>query len=129
MEREPIEPALAAEKLGHLAERSERWQKWSHARRPKTLRDVLAQVISKRGYGANQANEQLAEAWAEAAGDLLAARSRAVRVQRGRLEVIVASSTVMQQLSFEKQRIVSALNRLLPEARINDLRARVGAID
>lgn len=124
-----MDPSLAAERIGDLAERSERWQKWSRARRPKTLRDVLAQVVTKRGYGANQASEQLAEAWATAAGDLLAARSRAIRVNRGRLEVTVASSTVMQQLAFEKQRIVTELNRLLPEARISDLRAKVGRIE
>lgn len=125
----PIEAGLTGEKLGDLGRRSERWRRWAAARRPKSIKDVVAQVIAKRGYGGRRGGEQLVQAWAQAAGPTLAGRSRAVRVNRGRLEVTVASSTVMQELTFEKRRIVERLCRLLPGAGISDLKARVGDID
>jgi len=100
----------------------------SYARRPKKIADVVAQLIAKRGYGRHEATDQLAAAWSAAAGDALAAASRAGRIRRGQLEVLVANSTVMQEFSFQKQRILTELGRLLPDAKIRDLRFRVGAI-
>jgi predicted nucleic acid-binding Zn ribbon protein len=98
------------------------------ARRPKKIGDVLAQLITLRGYGRFQANAELAAAWEAAAGESLARCSRAGLVRRGRLEVIVSNSTTMQELSFQKQQILAELIRHLPDARIRDLRFRVGTI-
>lgn len=55
--------------------------------------------------------------------------ARAGQVRRGVLEVLVANSTVMQELSFEKTRLVARLAELVPEEKIRDLKFRVGTID
>ena len=55
--------------------------------------------------------------------------TRLGRVRRGRLEVVVASSTCSQELIFQKGAILESLRESLPEANIRDLRLTVGAVD
>jgi hypothetical protein len=59
----------------------------------------------------------------------LAKHTRAGGMRRGVLEVIVRSSAVLQELSFEKRRLVARLAQLLPLRRIRDVRFRVGEIE
>jgi predicted nucleic acid-binding Zn ribbon protein len=119
----------ARDDISDFENRREREQRRFHARRPKKIGDVMARLITLRGYGRLQANADLAAAWAAAAGDPLARASRAGQIRRGKLEVTVSNSTSMQELSFQKQRILAELTRRLPDARIRDVRFRVGAID
>ena len=112
-----------------FAARRDKEQRRHHARKPKTIRDVMAQLITLRGYGRFQADAALAEAWAAAAGVALARFSRAGQIRRGKLEVIVSNSTIMQELGFQKQHVLAELTRRLPDARIRDLRFRIGSID
>ena len=75
---------------------------------------MLAQLITARGYGRIQADDQLAAAWAAAAGEPLASYSRPGQLRRGTLEVTVTNSTIMQELTFQKQRILAELGRNSP---------------
>ena len=111
-----------------FAARREREQRRHYARRPKKIGDVLAQLITARGYGRIQADGEIHAAWQAAVGDSLAGFTRPGRVRRGQLEVTVSNSTTMQELSFEKQRILAALQAEIPHARIRDLRFRIGTI-
>jgi hypothetical protein len=45
------------------------------------------------------------------------------------LEVVVANSTLMQELGFQKQDLLGALAKLLPDEGIKNLRFRVGNIE
>ena len=116
------------DKLADHAERAEKHRRWSYARRPKQVGDVLAQVMAKRGYAASQADEQLLEAWTTAAGEQLAPHTRPVGVRRGKLEVIVASSPMMQEIQFHRTRLLEAIQRALPDAQITALKLRVGRV-
>ena len=118
--------ARAAEHAIDFATRREREGRRAYARRPKKIADVVAQLLVQRGYGRIEANEQLAEAWAAAAGEPFAAASRPGKLRRGTLEVAVTNSTIMQEFTFHKQRILAELGRTLPDAKIRDLRFRVG---
>jgi len=93
------------------------------------MADVLSELLLKRGYAREQAGAALDEAWQRAAGERFAGQTRVGQIKRGALEVIVASSTVAQELNFQKTAILSALATLLPEERIANLRCRVGRID
>ena len=99
-----------------------------HARKPKKIGDVLAQLITKRGYGRFQSIENLDAAWQAAAGEALARASRPGQLKRGVLEITVGNSTVVQELTFQKQPILATLRSQLPDTKIRDLRFRVGAI-
>jgi predicted nucleic acid-binding Zn ribbon protein len=100
-----------------------------HARKPKKIGDVVAQVINTRGYGRIQAIEKLDAAWQAAAGEALARFSRPGQLKRGVFEITVGNSTIVQELTFQKQQILTALRRELPDTKIRDLRFRVGAIN
>jgi predicted nucleic acid-binding Zn ribbon protein len=120
--------ARAADHAIDFAARRQREERRSYARRPKKIADVVAQLLTKRGYGRIEANEQLAEAWAAAAGEPLATYSRPGKLRRGALEVLVTNSTIVQEFTFHKQRILAELGRKMPDAKIRDLRFRVGQI-
>jgi hypothetical protein len=109
--------------------RRDREERRFYGRRPKKIGDVVAQLITQRGYGRVGTDEQLVAAWQRAAGETLAKFSRPGKVKRGLLEVWVANSTMMQELGFEKGRILAAIQRELPEAKIRDLRFKVGSIN
>jgi predicted nucleic acid-binding Zn ribbon protein len=120
--------ARAADTAADFAARRDREERRSFARRPKAIRDVLAQLLNKRGYGRIAASEKLAEAWTAAAGESLAAASRPGKLSRGTLEITVTNSTIMQEFTFHKHQILAELGRTLPDAKIRNLRFRVGQI-
>jgi predicted nucleic acid-binding Zn ribbon protein len=108
--------------------RREREQRRHYARRPKQIGAVLAQLITARGYGRVQADENFVAAWRETIGETLAAYTRPGRLRRGVLEVTVGNSAVVQELTFQKQQILKTLQTNVPDARIRDLRFRIGSI-
>jgi predicted nucleic acid-binding Zn ribbon protein len=97
--------------------------------KPKPIGNIVAELLARRGYGRLQAADGFATAWRQAAGDGLAARSRAGQVRRGVLEVWVENSTLVQEMSFEKSRLLKIICQLLPDEKIRDLKFRVGPID
>ena len=108
--------------------RCQQSQRRARRRAPKPIGDVLDELIVRRGYGRLQAHDELEQAWQEAVGASLAASSELGALRRGILEVVVASSTLMQEFAFEKQNILKALAARLPNLAIRDLRFRVGSI-
>jgi predicted nucleic acid-binding Zn ribbon protein len=98
-------------------------------RGPESIANVLSDLMSRRGYARVQSAGQYAAAWAEAAGPLAGQYTRVGLLRGGKLEVVVANSTLMQELTFQKPTLLAALARLLPEQGIRDLRFRVGMIE
>ena len=96
---------------------------------PQKIADVLAQLMARRGFARTRAAANCEAAWREASGELAARFTRVGQVRRGKLEVTVASSTLVQELTFQKRTILRTLSRLLPEDQISDLQFRVGPID
>ena len=97
--------------------------------RPKAMADVLAELMARRGYARERAAADYSAAWREAAGELIARHTRVGVVRRGALEVIVANSVLLQELTFQKPNILNQLGRLLPQERIGNLKFRVGPIE
>lgn len=75
-----------------------------------------------------QSGNACGDAWRSAAGEALAACSRATQVKRGVLEVLVANSTITQEIGFQKPALVKRMAELLPDEGIRDLRCRVGPL-
>jgi len=99
------------------------------ARGPQTIGNVLSELMARRGYARVQSAEAYNVAWREAAGPLAAKYTRPGQLRRGTLEVVVANSTLMQELGFQKQDLLEALAKLLPDEGIKSLRFRVGNIE
>jgi len=91
--------------------------------------NVLSELMARRGYARVQSAEQYDVAWREAAGPMASKYSRPGQLRRGVLEVVVANSTLMQELGFQKAMLLKALEKLLPDGGIKNLRFRVGNLE
>lgn len=96
--------------------------------RPQPIGEILGELVSRRGFARVQVTDQFTVAWREVAGEFLAGQTRVGGLKRGVLEVIVAHSTLMQELTFQKTQLQKELSRRLPDERITGLRFKVGAI-
>ena len=99
------------------------------ARGPQTIGNVLSELMSRRGYARVQSAAAYDGAWREAAGPLVAEYTRVGLLRRGTLEVVVANSTLVQELGFQKRMLLRKLAALLPDEGIENLRFRVGNIE
>jgi predicted nucleic acid-binding Zn ribbon protein len=101
-----------------------------NGRGPKPLSEILANLFAARGYGRLQASNELERAWNAAVGDPGCRQTRIGGVKRGILNVTVAHSSLLEELStFQKPALLEALRRDAPSTPILDIRFRVGPID
>jgi predicted nucleic acid-binding Zn ribbon protein len=111
-----------------LQRRSRSHQRWFYGRQPKPVSEVIAQLVQRRGYAQVRAAGEWNEAWRAVAGEAFAAVTEVGQLRRGVLEVTVANSLVMQELGFEKERILATLKQQRPDAGLKQLRFKVGRI-
>jgi predicted nucleic acid-binding Zn ribbon protein len=95
---------------------------------PVAIGNVLSELMARRGFARVQSAANYEAAWREAAGPLVAQYTRVGQLRRGSLEVIVANSTLVQELGFQKQELLKNLASLMPDEGIKNLRFRVGSI-
>src|SRR3989304_5163049 len=99
---------------------------------PKVLQrisNIISDLMARRGLARIQGAEALETAWRKAAGPLAAQYTRVGSIRRGALEVSVANSTLVQELGYQKHDLLAALQKLLPEEKIKNIRFRTGNID
>ena len=99
-----------------------------YERKPKQAKDLLSQLISRRGFTHEQFNEELQKAWQSVTGKRFAGKTLATVIKRGSLEVLVESSPAMQQLAFDKAGLLKKIQKELPDAKIKSLRFKVGQV-
>jgi predicted nucleic acid-binding Zn ribbon protein len=97
-------------------------------KQPETIGNILSELMARRGLARIQSTEVLETAWRQAAGPLAAQYTRVGSIRRGVLEVIVANSTLVQELGYQKSGILAALQQLLPDQGIKCLRFSAGNI-
>lgn len=97
-------------------------------RPPQRMADVLSSLLSRRGYGRVLSTSSLEATWQGVIGERFAGETRCGNVKRGVLEVTVQSAVVLQELTFEKKRLLSKLQTAAPDQKIKDLRFKVGAV-
>jgi predicted nucleic acid-binding Zn ribbon protein len=97
-------------------------------RGPTAIGDVLSELMARRGFARVQSSAHYESAWREAAGPVVSQYTRVGQLRRGALEIIVANSTLIQELGFQKSDLLQSLAKLLPDEGIKNLRFRVGRI-
>ncbi len=85
-----------------------------YPRSPQRISETISRLLTRRGYAQIQGDQQRGEAWAQAAGQTLAKHSRVGNLRRGVLEVIVRNSSAVQELTFQKRRLVKRMKTALP---------------
>jgi len=89
---------------------------------------LLNELFARRGYGRQQANNNYAAVWQEIAGTQIANKTRVGKVQAGTFEVIVTSSILVQEMTFQKQSLLDQLIDRLPDERLTKIKFRVGNV-
>ncbi|MBN2023625.1 MAG: DUF721 domain-containing protein [Pirellulales bacterium] len=96
---------------------------------PRAIGDVLAELMAQKGFGRIRGAEAFEQAWRDAVGEMAAAHTRVGAIRRGKLEITVANSMLVQELTFQKPALVRTLRERMPHDKIKDLHFRVGNID
>lgn len=96
---------------------------------PKKIGGIVADLVNRRGYARVISATAMQEAWVAAAGPVMAGFTRVGEIRRGVLEVRVANSTLLQEITFQKLTILGKLTELLPEEKLHDVKFRIGPID
>lgn len=92
---------------------------------PQALKDILGQLFISRGWGRISERKQLDDAWAAAAGEIVARQTRVLGCRRGVLEIEVRGGVLLQELaSFHKRKLLEAIIARLGGQRVKDLRFR-----
>ncbi|MFC1526306.1 DUF721 domain-containing protein [Candidatus Latescibacterota bacterium] len=89
--------------------------------RPEAVGDLLEGVLADLGLAGKLEGYRAVLAWEEVAGPSLCAHARALRLNRGRLELAVPSGVWRTQLSFSKRQLIERLNLRLGKAVVRDL--------
>ena len=95
---------------------------------PEPIANIITELFARRGLGQRQAVAQRERAWQDAVGEEMARHTRCGNIRRGRLEIIVANSLLMQELTFQKPDILTKLSVSLTETKIEDIKFRVGSM-
>jgi predicted nucleic acid-binding Zn ribbon protein len=95
---------------------------------PQAIGDILSSLMARKGFARVQSTEALESAWRDAAGPLMAKYTRVGAIRSNTLEVMVANSTLLQELGFQKASLLNSLAQLLPDEKIQNLRFRVGNV-
>jgi predicted nucleic acid-binding Zn ribbon protein len=97
---------------------------------PEPLGEIIARLITARGWGRRQARLHLERAWAAAVGSEHDENTRVLGLRRGVLEVEVNSPILLQELaSFHKRKLLAKLRQSLPNHTLNDVRFKAGTWD
>ncbi|HKJ64025.1 MAG TPA: DUF721 domain-containing protein [Desulfopila sp.] len=83
---------------------------------------VLPDIVRHKGWQAKLEQHSFFPVWENVVGEDLAGCSRPLKVVKNVLWLEVANSTWMQQLQFEKRRILEAVNARLSRTTIKDIR-------
>lgn len=96
---------------------------------PKSLAEVLGELAADAGFAKVLSSAQFEAAWKEIVGPDIAAHTAISLPRRGRVDILVEHSVLLQELSFRKEELLSALRRKLPGKPISEIRFRLGKVD
>ena len=90
------------------------------------IRDILGELIARRGFARVRGQEYLRDAWVSAVGQPGAKYTRVGVLRRGVLEILVSNSILLQELvGFHRQSLLAKLQEILGSREVRDLRFRL----
>lgn len=93
---------------------------------PKHIGTSIRKIMARTGLGQTQAALEMSQAWERVAGPRMAATTRPGNFSRGVLQIIVDNSSAMQEFQLSQRQLLSALQREMPNANIQSIKARLG---
>lgn len=93
---------------------------------PQPLKFALSELIALRGYARVRGDQQLQAAWKEVAGPQFANSTRVLGLNRGVLQIGVASAPLLSELvSFHRGTLLESLRTKYPDLRVRELKFRL----
>lgn len=96
--------------------------------RPESADAILTRILKSYGLDGKLREWQAVQAWPEVVGEGIARHTRAEKVFRKKLYVLVDSPAWKQQLHFLKQDIVIRLNTAVGGEIVKDIQLTVGKV-
>jgi predicted nucleic acid-binding Zn ribbon protein len=93
---------------------------------PQRLSVAISEYITRRGFARVQGNAQLQNIWDKIAGERISAKTKVMGLNRGKLEVGLSSSALLNELvSFKRAELLQKMQAEYPEHKINDLKFKL----
>ncbi|QDT57522.1 hypothetical protein SV7mr_00040 [Stieleria bergensis] len=97
-------------------------EKKSRPHKVVSIGDVIGQLMARRGYAQQQTNDQYNQSLKIALGADLAGYTTVGKLSNGVLRIYVPDSVLVQELTFQKRKLVKQLQADHPEGKIRDVR-------
>ncbi|TWU61069.1 MULTISPECIES: DUF721 domain-containing protein [Crateriforma] len=88
---------------------------------------IINQLMARRGYAQIAASEQIQNIVRQAAGPPLADSIEVGQQKAGVLFLYATDSVTLQELNFQKRRMLRKIQKEMPAANVTDLRFRIQA--
>ena len=95
--------------------------------RVRKVGSIINQLMARRGYAQATASEQLQGIVRSAVGDPLGRGIEVGALKAGVLQVYATDSVSMQELNFQKRKILRRIQSDMPSSKVTDLRFRIQA--
>lgn len=89
---------------------------------PKHIAEIIEESIAKAGLTESLNEQRAAAAWIDVVGPAINGYTTRRYVDHGVLHVYISSAPLKNELSFNRDRIISAINRIVGAEVINDVR-------
>lgn len=96
---------------------------------PQPVQRWINRVIARRGVTQIQARDELVAAWRKVCDPQLVNHTQVLTLRHKKLEVRVGHSLINQQLNFEKEQLLAALQQQLPQMNLQGLVFKTGPVD
>ncbi|MFA5389018.1 MAG: DUF721 domain-containing protein [Candidatus Omnitrophota bacterium] len=97
-------------------------------KKPEDIGEILGQVIKKLDTKTHGAREEVVRAWQAAIEPEAASHTKPVAFKKNILTIEVDSSAWLYVLSLKKKNILAAMKKRAGDAKIEDVRFRIGEI-
>ena len=95
-------------------------------REPDHIGALLQRWIRKNRLGDDLLRHTLRQRWPEVVGERLAARTRPETLYKGRLKVVVANSTWLNELTYMRQEIIDRITEVMGRPMVRELDLKLG---
>jgi hypothetical protein len=96
---------------------------------PQQIQRLVNRVIARRGVTQIQGRDELIAAWQAVCDPQLVNHTQVLALRHKKLEVRVGHSLINQQLNFEKDRLLAALQEKLPQVNLQGLIFKTGPVN
>lgn len=95
--------------------------------RVQKMSSLVSQLMSRRGYAQIAVGEEFQASIGAAVGQQLIAAISVGNVKQGVLQIYASDSVTLQELNFQKRKILKRIQQDLPQSKVTDLRFRIQA--